>query len=175
MPKEKTKKTKGDPKIAKIGEFAEKKEDEEIPKEEKEEKKEPEVEAPEGEEISKELTPEEIKEKVLQLISEIGSRGLTEEQKAKFIENFTFWNGIIFNIFDVGENLKKTISKVHIELTPLKATLLYFASTITLITFLRPDILNKILGKKETTSTIEVKKSEEKPVEEKPTKEKPIE
>jgi len=153
MPRKKSKEEKIN--VAEIGEFTQPKgdtEEEEIPKEE----------IP-TEEPKPELTPEQIKEKVIQLISEIGSRGLSEEEKAKFIDDFNFWNGILFNALDIGDNLKSVVSRVHIQLTPTKAVLLYTLGTIGSIILLRPDLSKKIFGGKGKVP--EAKPVEEKPVE----------
>jgi hypothetical protein len=138
-------------KVAKIGEFATPKEGapEEIPPEAEEI---PEGEVPPEEEVPKEeikITPEELKEKLLNLVSEVGSKGLTEEEKKKFIDDFKFWNEILFNALDIGDNLKNTLEKVKVQLTPTKAVVIYVLGTIALIFALRPDLAKKVFGKKE--------------------------
>jgi hypothetical protein len=146
--------------VAEIGEFAEPKEEisEEIPKEERVSEEEiPTIE----EELPKEeikITPEELKEKLISLVSEVGAKELTEEEKKKFIDDFKFWNEILFNALDIGDNLKNTLEKVKVQLTPTKAVVIYILGTIALIFALRPDLAKKIFGKKE--------KPEEKPPEE---------
>jgi len=166
MPKEKSKEEKIN--IAEIGEFAQPKdgvETEELSNEEERE------EIPEGEmpkeEVKTELTPEQIKEKIIHLISEVGSRGLSEEEKAKFIDDFNFWNGILFNALDIGDNLKGVIDRVHIQLTPTKAVLFYAIGTIGSIILLRPDLSKKIFGgkgKAPEVKSAEIKSTETTPM-----------
>jgi len=113
-------------KIAQIGEFAIPKEEGE--KEEKGGKKDEETpleeETPSAEKFE-ELSPEEIKEKILNLISNIASQGLTEEEKENFINNFKFWNGILFEILDIANHLKTFGGRMPLGLTPGRAFLIY--------------------------------------------------
>jgi len=177
MAKEKSKKIKEEKiekKIVEIGEFTKPKEGvEELPKEEEVKEEILKEEIPKEEAIPTELTPEQIKEKILALVSEIGSRGLTEEERAKFIDDLKFWNGILFNALDLGDNLKTVISQVHIQLTPTKAVLIYTLGTIGSIILLRPDLAKRVFGTKgkvpEVKPIIEKKPVETKPEEGKPT------
>jgi hypothetical protein len=151
--------------VAKIGDFATPKEGvfEEIPEgiEEAEE-------IPEGETTEEQpqptISPEELKEKLIALISEAGSKGLSEEEKKKFIDDFKFWNGILFNFLDIGNNLGTTLEKVKLKLTPGKAVVLYVLGTSALLFALRPDLAGKVFGKKKKPE----EKPPEKPIEEVP-------
>jgi hypothetical protein len=132
-------------KVAKIGEFVAPKEGapEEIPPEAEEI---PEEEVP-LEEAPKEISPEELKEKLISLLSEAFSRGLSEEEKKKFVDDFKFWNELLFNFLDIGDNLGSVLEKAKVQLTPGKAVALYAIGTGALLFALRPDLLKKIVRK----------------------------
>ena len=152
--------------IAQIGNYVSPKvEGEEVPPEEEVKEEIPSTEIPPKEKLE-ELTPEELKEKIVKLISEVGSRGLTEEEKTKFIEDFKFWNGVLFELLDISNNLKGILSKAHPTLTPGQALLVYFVVTGGLIVVLRPDLQARLFKTKPKPET----KPPEKPVEEVPTK-----
>jgi hypothetical protein len=157
-------------KVAKIGEFATPKEEapEEIPPEAEEI---PEEEVP-LEEAPKEISPEELKEKLISLLSEAFSRGLPEEEKKKFVDDFKFWNELLFNFLDIGNNLGSVLEKAKVQLTPGKAVALYAIGTGALLFALRPNLLQKIAkkGKPEEQKPPETPppSKEEPKVEEKP-------
>jgi hypothetical protein len=132
-------------KAAKIGEFATQKEGapEEIPPEAEEI---PEEEVP-PEEAPKEISPEELKEKLISLLSEAFSRGLPEEEKKKFVDDFKFWNELLFNFLDIGNNLGSVLEKAKVQLTPGKAVAIYAIGTGALLFALRPNLLQKIAKK----------------------------
>jgi len=170
MPRGRKKKNFED-KIATIGDYVSPKvEGEEVPPEEEVKEEVPPTEAPPKEvppvEKLKELTPEELKEKIVKLISEVGSRGLTEEEKIKFIEDFKFWNGALFELLDIGNNLKTIAGRTSFTLTPGQALLAYFGGTAVLLVLLRPDLQAKIFKMKPKAET----KPPEKPIEKTPTK-----
>ena len=154
MPRKKSKKSKKEKdNIAGIGEFVEEKEgfeddyDPEI-EEEKINNDEEKPENPPKDSGLNELDPQELKERIIHIVSEIGGRGLTDEEKERFIGDFSFWNGIIFEFLDIGNNLRSTLGGVKLKLTPVKATLLYLGGTAALVGLLRPDLLKKLVGKK---------------------------
>jgi len=143
-------------KVAKIGEFATPNPNGEIPPENEkipnseippENEKIPNSEIP-PEEKPKGISPEELKEKVIFLLSEAFSRGLPEEEKKKFTENFKFWNELIFNFLDIGNNLGSVLEEAKVKLTPTKAVTLYTVGTLALVFALRPDLIDKITGKR---------------------------
>ena len=175
MPRGRKKKNFED-KIATIGDYVSPKvQGEEVPPEEEVKEEVPPTEAPPEEappvEKLKELTPEELKEKIVKLISEVGSRGLTEEEKIKFIEDFKFFNGVLFELLDISNNLKGILSKAHPTLTPGQALLVYFVVTGGLIVVLRPDLQAKLFKKKPEVKPVEKEEvKEEKPPEEEITK-----
>ena len=157
--------------IAQIGNYVSPKvEGEEVPPEEEVKEEIPSTEIPPKEvpptEKLKELTPEELKEKIVKLISEVGSRGLTEEEKIKFIEDFKFWNSALFELLDIGNNLKTIAGRTSFTLTPGQALLVYLGGTAILLVLLRSDLQAKIFKTKPKTET----KPPEKPIEEAPTK-----
>jgi hypothetical protein len=180
--KKKNSKEEIEPKIAKIGDFATPKEgvSEEIPEGTEGAEEIPERETTE-EQPQPTISPEELKEKLIALISEAGSKGLSEEEKKKFIENFKFWNEILFNALDIGNNLGTTLEKVKVQLTPGKAVAIYAIGTGVLLFALRPNLLEKIRKKgkpeeKPPEKPIEEVSSEtpkEEKVEEKPEETKP--
>lgn len=87
-----------------------------------------------------------LTERVLHAVTEIGARGLGEAEKKAFMEEFRFWNGIMFEMLGMGENLKSTIESVHIKMTPMKATLIYGGGTLALVALLRPDIVKNLIA-----------------------------
>jgi len=145
-------------KIAGIGEFVKPKEEEEKIKVEKKRKKEEKVEeeteetkeeeVKEEEPITKEQTPEQIKEKIVKLVSEVASRGLTEKEKKKFLDDFNFWNGTLFEILDIGNNLKTILGQTSITLTPGQALIGYLVGTGALMILLRPDLQARLFKQK---------------------------
>ena len=92
------------------------------------------------------LDPEELKLKVVSILSEIASKGLTEEEAIAFNLNFSYWNSIAFDILDLGGSLKNTLSNAKLKLTPGKAILLYGAATAGLIALMRPDLVKKVIN-----------------------------
>jgi len=167
-------------KIATIGQFTKPKDPtEEVKKTEvpeKETKEVPEEETrgvpPVEEKLKLEgLTPEQIKERILKLVTEVASRGLSEEEKIKFIGDFEFWNGILFEILDIGNNLKGVLGQTSFTLTPGQALLTYLIGTGTLVVLLRPDLSAKLFKKKVEVKP--VRKKEKKPKEKLEKKEKP--
>ena len=168
MPRGRKRKNPIDEKIAQIGDYVNPKvEGEEVPPKEEVKEEIPPTEAPPTEippkEKLAELSPEEIKEKIVKLISDIGSRGLTEEEKIKFIDDFRFWNGALFEILDISNSLKGILSKTP-TLTPGQALLAYFGGTAILLILLRPDLQTKIFKTKPKPET----KPPKKPIEEAP-------
>jgi len=168
MPRGRKKKNPIDEKIAQIGDYVSPKvEGEEVPPEEEVKEEIPPTEAPPKEtppiEKLKELTPEELKEKIVKLVSEVGSRGLTEEEKIKFIEDFKFWNGTLFELLDIGNHLKTIAGRTSLTLTPGQALLIYLGLTGGLVVLLRSDLQQKIFKTK----------PKERPPKEKPPEEKP--
>jgi len=149
-------------KIAQIGDYVSPKKEEE--KEEVEEEAPPIAEEV-PEEKPEELTPEQLKEKITKLISEISSRGLNEEEKVKFIDDFKFWNDIAFDILDIGNNLKTLVGRTSLTLSPGKALLIYLGLTAGLVILLRSDLQSKLFKREKRGGAKEVVK-EEKPVEE---------
>ena len=139
-------------KVAKIGEFAVPKEGapEEIPPNTEEI---PETELPpEGEtpETPQGINSQELKEKLVSLLAEAFSKGLSEEEKNKFVDNFKFWNELLFNFLDIGDNLSSVLEKAKVQLTPGKALAIYAVGTGALLFALRPDMFKKIgKGKQE--------------------------
>lgn len=101
---------------------------------------------------AKKVSPDEIKERVAMILSKIASRGLSEEEAKKLEGEFAFWNGLMFEILDIGGNLQSVVGGIHIKLSPMKATLLYAGGTIGLIFLLRPDLLKKKLTKQSIES-----------------------
>ena len=171
MPRGRKKKNPIDEKIAQIGDYVSPKvEGEEVPPKEEVKEEVPPTEVPPTEippkEKLAELTPEEIKEKIVKLVSDIGSRGLTEEEKIKFIENFKFWNSALFELLDIGNNLKTIAGRTSFTLTPGQALLAYLGGTAVLLVLLRPDLQQKIFKTKPKPEA----KPPEKPIEEAPTK-----
>jgi len=157
-------------KIASIGDYVSPKESKEIsPK--KPEKEIPKEEKPPEEEIPteeikeklEELTPEQLKEKIIKLVSEVTSRGLTEEERQKFIDDFKFWNGTLFELLDIGNHLKTIAGRTSLTLTPGQALLIYLGLTGGLVVLLRSDLQQKIFKTK----------PKERPPKEKPPEEKP--
>ena len=151
MPRKKKNKIEGiEDKIAQIGEFIEPTgEGAEEPKEElKEEPKkieEPELKA-EVEKL-KDLPPEQLKEKVVELLSKVSSYQLSEEERIKFIEQFRFWNGVMFDLLDISNHLKTTVGQASFSLSPWQALLVYLGGTAGLVFLLRPDLQNRIFRK----------------------------
>lgn len=137
-------------KTASIGEFAELKPEEEREEKVKEETKQEEAPKQEQEapKTSPELTPEQLKEKILSLVSEVSSRGLTEEEKKKFIEDFKFWNGTMFELLEIGNHLQALVGKTSIKLSPTHALLLYAGATVGCVVLLRKDFQDKIFKSK---------------------------
>ena len=84
MPRKRKKQANLENKIAQIGNYVSPKEGA-LPEEEVKEEIPSEVPPEEGptEEKPEELTPEQLKEKIIKLISEVSSRGLSEEEKIK--------------------------------------------------------------------------------------------
>jgi len=167
MPRGRKKKNPIDEKIAQIGDYVSPKvEGEEVPPEEEVKEEIPPTEAPPKEtppiEKLKELTPEELKEKIVKLVSEVGSRGLTEEEKIKFIGDFKFWNGALFELLDIGNNLKTIAGRTSLTLTPGQALLIYLGLTGGLVVLLRSDLQQKIFKTKPKPEA----KPPEKPIEE---------
>ena len=153
-------------KIASIGNYVSPKvEGKEIPPEEEVKEETPPTEAPTEEippkEKFEELTPEQLKEKIIKLVSEIASRGLTEEERQKFIDDFKFFNGVLFELLDISNSLKGILSKTP-TLTPGQALLAYFGGTAILLILLRPDLQTKIFKTKPKPET----KPPKKPIEE---------
>ena len=151
--------------IAQIGNYVSPKvEGEEVPPEEEVKEEIPSTEIPPKEKLE-ELTPEQLKEKIVKLVSEVGSRGLTEEEKIKFIGDFKFWNGALFELLDIGNNLKTIAGRTSFTLTPGQALLAYLGGTAVLLVLLRSDLQQKIFKTKPKPEA----KPPEKPVEEAPT------
>jgi len=147
-----------DDKIAAIGDFVE-------PKEEGQEKENEKL--PEGEEIPEEelkeqpteISAEDLRERIIGLVSEIASRGLaTDEEKAKFIDEFKFWNNSLFGLLNVGDNLKGMLEKAKIELSPGKALAIYILGTAALVVLLRKDLSTKLFKIKTQEKTPEATK-----------------
>lgn len=159
MPKEKNKLI--SEKIAKIGEFCEPKPEAEIPQKEETQKEEKQEQETSKQEIPplEGKSPEEIKERIVKLISEISSRGLSEEEKTKFINEFTFWNSSLFELLDIGNSLKSVINKIP-SLSPGQALAVYAAGTAGLVVLLRKDLSNKIFKTKQP-ETKSIKNKEE--------------
>ena len=153
MPRGRKKKNPIDEKIAQIGDYVSPKvEGEEVPLEEEVKEETPPTEAPTEEippkEKFEELTPEQLKEKIINLVSEIASRGLTEEERQKFIDDFKFWNGTLFELLDIGNHLKTIAGRTSFTLTPGQALLSYLGGTAVLLVLLRPDLQQKIFKTK---------------------------
>ena len=166
-----------DKNIGPIGDFATPKPLDEIPKEDLEPKEneeaEPEIEPEETQGGIGEIPPDQLREKFQEIIVQIASRGLSDEEKAKLSNNFMFWNGIVWEILDIGDNLKATLENVHVKMSPTKAMLLYLGGTGAMVFALRPDLLKKLVQRKkgqivreEPVATPETNK-ENKPPEEK--------
>jgi hypothetical protein len=174
MEKEENKRDGIDGKIARIGEFVEHKPESDIPKEESvpnAPNDEPSFDTSEPSEPSVSpdsaggVSSDQLKEKLTHIISQIGSKGMTAEDQAVFNSDFEFWNGIIFEIVDMGGNLKSTLDGTRLKLSPAKAMLAYAGATGALILLLRPELVGKIInaGKKKKNpivQTEEVKKTE---------------
>ena len=97
---------------------------------------------------SKNVPLGEIKEKLSILISRIASRGMLEEEKIKFTEEFTFWNDSLFDFLDISNNLKKVMGNSSVSVTPKQSLLIYGVGVIAIILLLRPDIIQNLKGKK---------------------------
>lgn len=143
-----------DKNIGPVGEFATPKPLDEIPKEEfgnddGGDGGEPEIDEPkENQGGIGEIPPDQLREKFQDVIVQIASRGLSEEEKAKLSDNFMFWNGIVWEILDIGDNLKATLQNVHVKMSPTKAMLLYLGGTGAMVFALRPDLLKKLINRK---------------------------
>lgn len=135
-------------KVASIGEFATK--DPDAPDDA------PEIDSPDegGEHEGDEHPPEEsrpemdtevLKARVLSIVSQVGSRGLGEKEKEAFIEEFGFWNGIMFEFLDMGGSLKTVMDRTQVKLSPVKATLIYAGGTLALVALMRPDLVKKAI------------------------------
>jgi len=136
-------------KIAEISDFVSQKDGEDIPGEVKAEEQKTEEKASfdkAGEGID-ELTPEQLKEKIVKLVSDIVSQGLPEEEKTKFIDNFKLWNGIAFDVLDISNHLKTVVGQTSFKVTPGQALLIYLGITGILVVSLRPDLQNRIFNK----------------------------
>jgi hypothetical protein len=140
-------------KVAKIGEFATPKEEipeEEIPEKIQEEEI-PEEEIPTiEEEAPKEKSPEDIKEYWINLFLTFATYGLPETEKESFEKTFRYFNGAIFDVLNLGNNLEVAFKRIKekFNLSPEKAFMIYLFGTIALIVILRPDLRQKIFGKK---------------------------
>lgn len=142
-------------KIARIGEFAERRDGaEEIeemkptpaPAAPKPESDGADAPQPEAAPMPSGVPADALKEKLIHVFSEIASKGMTPEEKKALTEDFEFWNGIIFEVLDMGGNLKSTLEGVHLQLSPAKAMLLYAGSTAALIALLRPELVGKLIA-----------------------------
>lgn len=141
-------------KLAKIGEFVEEKTEEEKP-----ETSPSEEEAPKEETPSEEVPPEEIpkvppevelqkiREKILKLFAEIGSRGLKEEERQKFLDDFNYWDGVLYDILDIGNNFQQLLGKTQLKVSPVQAVLIYLVGSIALIVLLRKDLQERLFKK----------------------------
>ena len=87
-----------------------------------------------------------LKAHVLSIVTQVGSRGLGEIEKAAFVEEFGFWNGIMFEFLDMGGSLEQVIGKAQMKLSPVKATLIYGGATLGLIAVMRPDLVKKAIS-----------------------------
>ena len=142
-------------KIARIGEFAERREGAEEIEEMKPTPAPPAPEPgsdsadapkPEAEPMPSGVPADALKQKLIHVFSEIASKGMTPEEKKALAEDFEFWNGLMFEILDMGGNLKSTLEGVHLQLSPAKAMLLYAGSTAALIALLRPELVGKLIA-----------------------------
>lgn len=115
----------------------------------KEETKEEQEEVKEEKQV---VDKEILKERVISIISEMASRGLPEEEKVKFVEEFSFWNERLWELADVGDNLSNILSK-NLTLTPGKSLMVYGIGTVALILLLRKDLLEKIMKKQQQPSS----------------------
>ena len=145
-----------DESIGSIGEFVEPKPEDEIPEEDISSAGEEETVPEGGEQPSSpdskvglgDIPPDQIKEKLQHVIVEVATRGLDDDAKAKVSDEFMFWNGIAWELLDMGDNLKSVLNNVHVKMSPTKAMLLYLGGTAAMVFALRPDLLKKVMPRK---------------------------